>query len=158
MISTKFRKQEKQKAKDIQAAKRATKDPLKKDKIKGNKKDHKVRMARRNEKIRQRGLFRIAERKRQIEKLKAIIEENKLKKLAEENGGLETLNVDENYIDFLKPLETVNERPNEYDIEYSPEPLSEEEIKEVYGDLLEQPITHHKFPEETPFEDEKLIF
>jgi hypothetical protein len=127
MISTKYRKQQKQKAKDIVAAKRASKDPAKKDKIKGNKKDHKVRMARRNEKIRQRGLFRIAERKRKIEELKRIIEENKQRKLAEENGETDTLNVDENYMDFLKPLEPGDE--------FSPSTSTLEEIGEIAANL-----------------------
>ena len=71
MISTKYRKKQKarKKARAIQKLKSAEKQE-----VKGNKKSHKMRMARRNERLKQKMLFRIAERKRQIEKLKANVQ------------------------------------------------------------------------------------
>lgn len=88
MISTKYRKE--QAARKKRRAIEKLKNP-KKQVMKGPKNSHRMRMERRNKRLHQQLLFKLAERRRKIEELKRIIEENKQRKLAEEqaeqNGG-----------------------------------------------------------------------
>jgi hypothetical protein len=98
MISTKYRKEQaaRKKARAIEKLRNP-----KKQEMKGPKNSHRMRMERRNKRLHQQLLFKLAERRRQIEKLKAIIEENKQRKLAEEQAQQEGADVNQVYTDFL---------------------------------------------------------
>jgi hypothetical protein len=104
MISTKFRQE--QTAKKKKRAIEKLKNP-KKQEMKGPKDSHRMRMYRRNKRLYQKMLFKLAERRRKIDELKKIIEENKQRKLAEEQAQENGSDVNDVFTGLLNRPEDV---------------------------------------------------
>lgn len=123
MISTKFRQEQKSRKKARAIEK--LKSP-KKQEMKGPKDSHRMRMYRRNKRLYQKLLFKLAERRRKIDELKKIIEENKQRKLAEEQAQENGSDVNDVFTGLLN-------RPEE-DV-----PSESEQVEESGVGLMEYP-------------------